>query len=163
MQGFFRFPHYTWGYIVVKNHECKSHHVPSLYVRVYRIYNSILTHKTRSLTIREGISYKTAAQIIKDGFPHYTWGYIDLNPRKLFLLPVPSLYVRVYRQELFSRLYAYCSLTIREGISPILMADYILRMFPHYTWGYISVYTVRLINDGVPSLYVRVYRYACFF
>ena len=240
MQGFFRFPHYTWGYIVVKNHECKSHHVPSLYVRVYRIYNSILTHKTRSLTIREGISYKTAAQIIKDGFPHYTWGYIDLNPRKLFLLPVPSLYVRVYRkrdewpkgghpfphytwgyivlsairfwlpavpslyvrvyrkislsaqksrcsltiregisrwfiwfliswpfphytwgyigrkvamcwrshvpslyvrvyrQELFSRLYAYCSLTIREGISPILMADYILRMFPHYTWGYIA-------------------------
>ena len=138
MQGFFRFPHYTWGYIVVKNHECKSHHVPSLYVRVYRIYNSILTHKTRSLTIREGISYKTAAQIIKDGFPHYTWGYIDLNPRKLFLLPVPSLYVRVYRKRD----------EWPKGGHP----------FPHYTWGYIVLSAIRFWLPAVPSLYVRVYR-----
>ena len=74
-----QFPHYTWGYIVVKNHECKSHHVPSLYVRVYRIYNSILTHKTRSLTIREGISNPNPRKLLLLPFPHYMWVYIEIG------------------------------------------------------------------------------------
>ena len=152
------FPHYTWGYIVVKNHECKSHHVPSLYVRVYRTLTPGNCFCSRSLTIREGISRRSKRVLSKSQFPHYTWGYIDITNGRRTTTPVPSLYVRVYRTENEVLLLWDGSLTIREGISPKRPPKPGHLKFPHYTWGYISVYTVRLINDGVPSLYVRVYR-----
>ena len=107
-------------------------------MRVYRgkWYNSVFI--TSSLTIREGISPTPAARVCAGLFPHYTWGYIDLNPRKLFLLPVPSLYVRVYRKRD----------EWPKGGHP----------FPHYTWGYIVQAVVPFGKIPVPSLYVRVYR-----
>ena len=97
MQGFFRFPHYTWGYIVVKNHECKSHHVPSLYVRVYRTLTPGNCFCSRSLTIREGISGERWLCVDGHMFPHYTWGYIGVWKDYDYFRTVPSLYVRVYR------------------------------------------------------------------
>ena len=135
---FISFPHYTWGYITKKTTKARSSKVPSLYVRVYLSLHCTAHKRWSSLTIREGISVCLLFLVPCPVFPHYTWGYIIRSRYDAGLFQVPSLYVRVYRQELFSRLYAYCSLTIREGISPILMADYILRMFPHYTWGYIA-------------------------
>ena len=93
------FPHYTWGYIAVL---CFTHFgfiVPSLYVRVYRtkMYSIFIT--TRSLTIREGISLSVSKSGQRDGFPHYTWGYIGIERRWKVIYFVPSLYVRVYHQK----------------------------------------------------------------
>ena len=94
-----QFPHYTWGYIAVL---CFTHFgfiVPSLYVRVYRtkMYSIFIT--TRSLTIREGISLSVSKSGQRDGFPHYTWGYIGIERRWKVIYFVPSLYVRVYHQK----------------------------------------------------------------
>ena len=93
------FPHYTWGYIAVL---CFTHFgfiVPSLYVRVYRtkMYSIFIT--TRSLTIREGISLSVSKSGQRDGFPHYTGGYIGIERRWKVIYFVPSLYVRVYHQK----------------------------------------------------------------
>ena len=131
--------------------------VPSLYVRVYRAIYWQRTQDASSLTIREGISSHNGSQILWRTFPHYTWGDIVECVQVWTTWRVPSLYVRVYRNWAQMKGYLFRSLTIREGISPKRPPKPGHLKFPHYTWGYISVYTVRLINDGVPSLYVRVY------
>ena len=46
--------------------------VPSLYVRVYRIFGIPFAGRPRSLTIREGISEEIAARLLQQRFPHYT-------------------------------------------------------------------------------------------
>ena len=51
-----KFPHYTWGYIVLIMPIFQVLRVPSLYVRVYRILGIPFAGRPRSLTIREGIS-----------------------------------------------------------------------------------------------------------
>ena len=153
-----QFPHYTWGYIVVKNHECKSHHVPSLYVRVYRTLTPGNCFCSRSLTIREGISKDKFKRTKIEVFPHYTWGYIALVHLISDFLTVPSLYVRVYREKGGYVLTVTCSLTIREGISECEKTMIISEPFPHYTWGYIDITNGRRTTTPVPSLYVRVYR-----
>ena len=58
-----------------------------------------------------------------------------------------------------SRINTECSLTIREGISSLLDLSWNSAMFPHYTWGYISLIICSCRGSRVPSLYVRVYRY----
>ena len=133
------FPHYTWGYIVTNLIFIILKNVPSLYVRVYRWEENTVPGLRGSLTIREGISELNADERIFLLFPHYTWGYIGRKVAMCWRSHVPSLYVRVYRQELFSRLYAYCSLTIREGISILLTDAGRPPQFPHYTWGYIAI------------------------
>ena len=91
-------------------------------------------------------------------FPHYTWGYIVLylNPGEKRY--VPSLYVRVYRALFCPIALCPCSLTIREGISPVFWIFETFLEFPHYTWGYIAPSFPARPLWIVPSLYVRVYR-----
>ena len=93
-------------------------------------------------------------------FPHYTWGYIVLQYMQLLYLAVPSLYVRVYRKRDEWPKGGHRSLTIREGISAGATGTQWGGGFPHYTWGYIVCFhTVKAVYI-VPSLYVRVYRWA---
>ena len=76
----------------------------------------------------------------------------------LSVLPVPSLYVRVYRAWIMPWEPKKRSLTIREGISSLLDLSWNSAMFPHYTWGYIATSGLLVVLIMVPSLYVRVYR-----
>ena len=71
---------------------------------------------------------------------------------------VPSLYVRVYRIMYVNHNTTASSLTIREGISPVLLSLFQKSLFPHYTWGYIAPYVVIPHTYIVPSLYVMVYQ-----
>ena len=153
-----RFPHYTWGYIGNCSFLYDIPYVPSLYVRVYQSVLLLVIHKTRSLTIREGISAVLLWIGGRPPFPHYTWGYIErINPL-LLLKPVPSLYVRVYRVDASLQYIRLCSLTIREGISSTRALVRFCYGFPHYTWGYIVQLPFYSYKNRVPSLYVRVYR-----
>ena len=137
-----RFPHYTWGYIDRANRFDDLQAVPSLYVRVYRLHLPTGENEARSLTIREGISLKVGALFMRQGFPHYTWGYIGTLKQFYADLKVPSLYVRVYRKCSARWSGKPCSLTIREGIS--------------------RIFVVKSGVCCVPSLYVRVYRWVQF-
>ena len=132
------FPHYTWGYIICHAYRRNKDNVPSLYVRVYRTKRTDLTQTLCSLTIREGISLKVGALFMRQGFPHYTWGYIGTLKQFYADLKVPSLYVRVYRLEVNLWKKEDGSLTIREGISQMFSAMERQALFPHYTWGYIA-------------------------
>ena len=153
-----RFPHYTWGYIVLSLFNFPFIVVPSLYVRVYRAGLGVHVFASCSLTIREGISGLRWTAAKGSRFPHYTWGYIGSYGTKDLTLIVPSLYVRVYRL-LWVFLHSSCSsLTIREGISLKAFYPKHSRTFPHYTWGYIDFGNLLLLAWFVPSLYVRVYR-----
>ena len=111
------FPHYMWGYIALPRASGRAKQVPSLYVRVYRTAARIWTRKTSSLTICEGISADPFAPTLKNMFPHYMWGYIATTLFDRVFAPVPSLYVRVYRNIIFDILPFGGSLTICEGIS----------------------------------------------
>ena len=91
-------------------------------------------------------------------FPHYTWGYIVVQPVVAVLRSVPSLYVRVYHNPRYGSVTVVRSLTIREGISPRLLYHSAKSPFPHYTWGYIEAVLCFTHFGFVPSLYVRVYR-----
>ena len=132
------FPHYTWGYIIIKKGKEINQNVPSLYVRVYRVALRPLRLFPSSLTIREGISQVLWDLEIYLTFPHYTWGYITSS-------------------GCFS-LFNVCSLTIREGISKCRRVWRFSFQFPHYTWGYIGKSNREHFTMCVPSLYVRVYR-----
>ena len=70
------FPHYMWGYIVLRTQNAPFMKVPSLYVRVYHQHGKLLKSLKCSLIICEGIS----GTLIFGGwwilFPHYMWGYI---------------------------------------------------------------------------------------
>ena len=134
--------------------------VPSLYVRVYRNWNSVVTGRDGSLIICEGVS--TEAEYIKMQFmfPHYMWGCIILQGLVGCPLFVPSLYVRVYRVTLFVKGYARRSLIICEGVSPEYTSREWWTAFPHYMWGCIVVLYLNSGEKQVPSLYVRVYRQA---
>ena len=137
--------------------------VPSLYVRVYHRVLCIRYADSCSLTIREGISMRTIKESYFRGFPHYTWGYIALSASLSRGARVPSLYVRVYRSiKIFLKL-AQRSLTIREGISEEGAIIDLSEVFPHYTWGYIGLIEDYSQTVLVPSLYVRVYRFARIF
>ena len=126
-----------------------------------RVYRSLVRYDHTSggsLTIREGISAFQAVRQSWRLFPHYTWGYIGvsyLNPGEM---QVPSLYVRVYRNNADMITACRCSLTIREGISNGNRERFKGYAFPHYTWGYIAALRYRSRPVRVPSLYVRVYR-----
>ena len=134
----YMFPHYTWGYIEKRDTRLSQASVPSLYVGVYRakMYSIFIT--TRSLTIREGISLSVSKSGQRDGFPHYTWGYITKKTTKARSSKVPSLYVRVYLSLHCTAHKRWSSLTIREGISNPNPRKLLLLPFPHYTWGYIE-------------------------
>ncbi len=152
------FPHYTWGYIAEKPGASWYLWVPSLYVRVYRLFSVIISASRCSLTIREGISDFFSAIIDQQTFPHYTWGYIERLRTAAEQLQVPSLYVRVYRKQFVFWYTSRSSLTIREGISMLSASKTDRQKFPHYTWGYIGVSYLNPGEMQVPSLYVRVYR-----
>ena len=86
------------------------------------------------------------------------WGCIPrsrFNNRKM---TVPSLYVRVYRQLGAYAVLANGSLIICEGVSLKTMWLRHLMTFPHYMWGCIVLEEAGLLDNVVPSLYVRVYR-----
>ena len=87
--------------------------VPSLYVRVYRLFLLNGSTSSGSLTIREGIS-------------------IEYDTRSRYTL-VPSLYVRVYQKRKSVKGDRLRSLTIREGISREYETQKDNLQFPHYT------------------------------
>ena len=130
-----QFPHCMWGYIEPADLPGRGYFVPSLYVRVYQ-WEGMETDCCRgSLTVCEGISnYETLTQA-ELAFPHCMWGYIMCVAVWSRLQWVPSLYVRVYRLDSKQRKGEPRSLTIREGISRILIIHYENNRFPHYTWG----------------------------
>ena len=152
------FPHYTWGYIIYDAAKFGLPVVPSLYVRVYRHCRRQAYHYRSSLTIREGISPTAVIKKELSWFPHYTWGYIELERAPFKKQVVPSLYVRVYRLSRCTIRQNPRSLTIREGISFFIIIFAVYIMFPHYTWGYIGTPSEIHRAILVPSLYVRVYR-----
>ena len=113
-------------------------------------------------------------------FPHYMWVCIDIEWRPEGNARVPSLYVRVYRtwanggwtSEPFPHYMWGCivggifdmdkelgSLIICEGVSRVSTPPYIIWQFPHYMWGCIDSKSEQEQITGVPSLYVKVYRY----
>ena len=152
-----RFPHYTWGYIRVILAAGSVFQVPSLYVRVYRLWKMALLKLVSSLTIREGISRLNNYRRRELKFPHYTWGYIEHCRAHLDAVNVPSLYVRVYHDQKEKNREKESSLTIREGISLIRVYSNTGSPFPHYTWGYIVFPGFFAGRKAVPSLYMRVY------
>ena len=92
-----RFPHYMWGYIVLRTQNAPFMKVPSLYVRVYHQHGKLLKSLKCSLIICEDISAQSAADRRQQPFPHYMWGYIPPAGRTAKRSFVPSLYMRVYR------------------------------------------------------------------
>ena len=73
------------------------------------------------------------------------------------LTGVPSLYVRVYRQDSQTPSFFSCSLIICEGISTLIDFGAHSSRFPHYMWGYIACSMSLYEIASIPSLYVRVY------
>ena len=92
-----KFPHYMWGYIVLRTQNAPFMKVPSLYVRVYHQHGKLLKSLKCSLIICEDISAQSAADRRQQPFPHYMWGYIPPAGRTAKRSFVPSLYMRVYR------------------------------------------------------------------
>ena len=85
------------------------------------------------------------------------WGCIVTPYQFAAIAAVPSLYVRVYREN-SGRIYAGVrSLIICEGVSSLQIARRVWGGFPHYMWGCIMRQMTRMHNRRVPSLYVRVY------
>ena len=138
-----QFPHYMWGYIAVYLDPWRLGRVPSLYVRVYRLYKRQGKTGICSLIICEGISQVLWDLEIYLTFPHYMWGYIIQKRRDFGGRRVPSLYVRVYRAYLYMTYNKKCSLIICEGISPWQPWCTAGFGFPHYMWGYIAGWTAR--------------------
>ena len=160
--NFFRvFPHYMWGYISCGDAREDGRGVPSLYVRVYRTFAYIPFWSSSSLIICEGISFTQFVLLRWYMFPHYMWGYIVKDYLTKGQQSVPSLYVRVYRLAAFFYSLSICSLIICEGISIFRILDSFPGLFPHYMWGYIDDSGNDGVYQGVPSLYVRVYRIKC--
>ena len=87
------------------------------------------------------------------------WGYISWFHYAFKPTGVPSLYVRVYRQLLWTGRKGLRSLIICEGISWWHYSFKPTGLFPHYMWGYIVNLLARFLFLWVPSLYVRVYRF----
>ena len=89
------------------------------------------------------------------------WGCIVEPQAKIIKKGVPSLYVRVYRGNVWSRLKLSCSLTVCEGVSDEKNDGVWLSWFPHCMWGCIDSISSLSSSSMVPSLYVRVYRHFC--
>ena len=134
-------------------------HLCNLHNEVFEAAESRINTEC-SLTIREGISDAVINAFNQGEFPHYTWGYIGRTEQSAGDCEVPSLYVRVYRIMYVNHNTTASSLTIREGISPVLLSLFQKSLFPHYTWGYIDAGEKSTVCIAVPSLYVRVYRRA---
>ena len=147
-----------WGYIDGWTGIITTKRVPSLYVRVYRMFIVGIMASICSLIICEGISQTGQPGAIRTVFPHYMWGYIAPSKKDEMIETVPSLYVRVYRRKISGEAFEPGSLIICEGISLWEQINLKKWLFPHYMWGYIEVYFNKDMNDCVPSLYVRVYR-----
>ena len=73
------FPHYMWGYIGSSDVTIRFSEVPSLYVRVYRLYTAQFILFPSSLIICEGISPREEMRARRWLFPHYMWGYIEIG------------------------------------------------------------------------------------
>ena len=132
------FPHCMWGCIEAYNRTGMAAAVPSLYVRVYRVKNTVFFLWDGSLTVCEGVSFFN--------------GFCAFNDN------VPSLYVRVYLCSVFQVLGTCCSLTVCEGVSPKVGLTRWKNVFPHCMWGCIEYIKSLTWETSVPSLYVRVYR-----
>ena len=132
------FPHYMWGYILLLCIRLTFRAVPSLYVRVYRLSDTVLAIPSGSLIICEGISEMAYSWHSSMMFPHYMWGYIGDGDFLKGSGRVPSLYVRVYHPARKCGRGDGCSLIICEDIS---------LCFGH-----------NVPFGKVPSLYVMVYR-----
>ena len=152
------FPHYMWGCIVLKSWSQPFSLVPSLYVRVYRLLHIAKCSRLGSLIICEGVSFWIYVKGRRALFPHYMWGCIANALQNEINKLVPSLYVRVYRRTLCTRIMKRGSLIICEGVSCWRGSLGVLWMFPHYMWGCITYIQGTWRTKSVPSLYVRVYR-----
>ena len=132
------FPHCKWGYISAADDAELLTRVPSLQVRVYRCGFTEKKSVKSSITASEGISVFFTETGYRYLFPHCKWGYIDSFNMDAIAAVVPSLQVRVYREN------------------GLLIAD--AGTFPHCKWGYIESLFDREDKLWVPSLQVRVYR-----
>ena len=132
-------------------------HLCNLHNEVFEAAESRINTEC-SLIICEGIS--PGRKIKKQWllFPHYMWGYIGAFWLIFVKNSVPSLYVRVYRPLLILQHNWIGSLIICEGISKNTAEQRRIWKFPHYMWGYIELKKCYEQLQGVPSLYVRVYR-----
>ena len=147
-----------WGYIDSGANFDFDNDVPSLYVRVYRNIYWNWTGDPGSLIICEGISRFPCFWVFFILFPHYMWGYIEVNRMRMTIHNVPSLYVRVYRLHIGNSSRSQRSLIICEGISQGTLTMFSAWRFPNYMWGYIEPQTSGCDSRDVPSLYVMVYR-----
>ena len=132
--------------------------VPSLYVRVYRLWKKWGLKDLSSLIICEGVSGGILPVSSAYAFPHYMWGCIASCSLQICSNVVPSLYVRVYRRKKKCFVWWICSLIICEGVSTPADQPRTRLSFPHYMWGCIDGWTGIITMKRVPSLYVRVYR-----
>ena len=132
--------------------------VPSLYVRVYRIWLMQEKFYESSLIICEGVSLNLSFMKNIAEFPHYMWGCIAKVDGKMPYPVVPSLYVRVYPEAAGAAASDNSSLIICEGVSHFSEDKNRDMVFPHYMWGCIAIAKGKEELEAVPSLYVRVYR-----
>ena len=89
------------------------------------------------------------------------WGCIEIRKIIKKYTEVPSLYVRVYLSATLLWSASCCSLIICEGVSRVSTVALSFCSFPHYMWGCIVSLSGISVVEGVPSLYVRVYRGFC--
>ena len=147
-----------WGCIGLQGLCLPVLYVPSLYVRVYRGDIDDRQGGGRSLIICEGVSTYNQHRFRRIRFPHYMWGCIGLILKHKLHWTVPSLYVRVYRDNSARTWQGECSLIICEGVSQACNYQRRPSKFPHYMWGCIVLVLSAYHQNAVPSLYVRVYR-----
>ena len=86
------------------------------------------------------------------------WGCIVYDVINIWQMPVPSLYVRVYRRVFGWSAGVSSSLTVCEGVSFWVYVKCWRILFPHCMWGCIAMTYILNPECLVPSLYVRVYR-----
>ena len=74
----YEFPHCMWGYIDRIRIVCRMAAVPSLYVRVYRLFHIFFLRRQGPLTVCEGVSLTSTLSNSSKMFPHCMWGCIGV-------------------------------------------------------------------------------------
>lgn len=110
-----------------------------------------------SLTVCEGVSLTWLSCLKEMSFPHCMWGCIGKSPPSFIVIPVPSLYVRVYRNRNDKNNSEISSLTVCESVSILLTLWRNYDRFTHCIWWCIGNQSRKETSQLVPSLYVRLH------
>ena len=111
------FPPCTGGCIEYQRLKTQFLKVSSLYGRVYRRKNSLLSVTWSFLPVREGVSKNSRVKKKKLEFPPCTGGCIEQLQSIRIATDVSSLYGRVYRLLELERKEQRSFLPVREGVS----------------------------------------------